>query len=124
MPLIHAAVWLDHHNAHVLQLDAARTLDQRIRQRIHFTRHHDSQVRSERKFFGEIAEALPGIEKVLVVGPLLEHAAFRKYLEKYNPEVCPQIVGWETAEHPTEHEVIRLTREHFDRDVAEAPRFA
>ncbi len=124
MPLTHAAVWLDHHNAHVLQLDAAQTLDHQIRQRIHFTRHHDSQVRSEHEFFGDIAAALAGIAKILVVGPALEHAAFRKYLEKYHPTVCAQIVGWQTEEHPTEHEVIRLTREHFDKDAAAAPRFA
>ncbi|MEO6973276.1 MAG: hypothetical protein ABI135_07660 [Rhodoferax sp.] len=124
MPITRAAVWLDHHDAHVLQVNATQTLDHQIPQRIHFTRHHDSQVRSAHAFFGEIAMALAGIAKILVVGPLLEHAAFRTYLEKYHPSVCAQIVGWQTQEHSTEHEVIRLTREHFNKAAAAEPRFA
>jgi hypothetical protein len=122
MPLTHTAIWLDHHNAHVLQLDDAQTLDDQIRQRIHFTRYHDSHVRSEHEFFGDIAEALAGSARVLVVGPKLEHAALRKYLAIYEPDVCAQIVQWQTEEHPTEHDVIRLAREYFEKDTA-APRF-
>jgi hypothetical protein len=120
MPLSHAAVWLDHHNAHVLEIDATQTIDHQVRQRIHFTRHHDSEVRSEHAFFGEICGALAGMAKVLAVGPATQQAAFRTYVEKYHPAVSARIVGWQTAEHPTEHEVNRLARETFDKDAATA----
>ena len=113
MPLNHAVAWIDHHSAQVLQFDAVQVHDETIREHVHYTRQHGSQVRSEHEFFGEICDALAGINAVLVAGSHTAQADFRHYVDKHRPAVQPQIVGWETIDHPTEGEIVKLAREFF-----------
>ncbi len=65
---IHAVVWLDRLHAQVLQFDTTQVWAQTVKAHIHYTRHHDSKVRSEHEFFDEICDSLAGIDEVLVAG--------------------------------------------------------
>ncbi len=113
MPLSHAIAWIDHHSAQVLQFDAGQVHDQKIKEHVHYTRQHGSQVRSEHEFFAEVCDALTGIKAVLVAGSHTAQADFRRYVEKHRPALAPQIVGWKTVDHPTEGEVVELARRFF-----------
>ncbi|MEO7338735.1 MAG: hypothetical protein ABIV63_19355 [Caldimonas sp.] len=113
MPLSHAVAWIDHHAAQVIQIDAEHVLDQKVKEHIHYTRQHGSQVRSEHEFFAEVCAALAGIESVLVAGSHTAQADFRHYVEKHRSALAAQIVGWETVDHPTEGEIVKLAREFF-----------
>ena len=115
MPLSHAVAWIAHLDVHVIQFEAQQSVDQRIRQRAHFTRQHGNQVRGQHEFFGEVCEALVGIRSVLVVGHHEAQSAFRQYVSKHRPALALHIVGWETVDHPTEAEVLKLAREFFVR---------
>lgn len=115
MPLSHAVAWIDHHAAQVLQIDAEHVLDQKVREHVHYTRQHGSKVRSEHEFFAEVCAALDGIESVLVAGSHTAQADFRHYVEKHRPALVAKIVGWETVDHPTEGEIVKLTRAFFVR---------
>ena len=114
-PFNHAVAWIDHHNAQVLQIHAETVHDQKVREHVHYTRQHGSRVRSEHEFFAEVCDALAGIKEVLIVGSHTAQADFRHYVDKHRPAVAAQIVGWETIDHPTEGELVKMARQFFVR---------
>jgi stalled ribosome rescue protein Dom34 len=113
MSLFHAVVWLDHHHAQVLQFDAEQVHAQKIEAHVHDTPQHGSGVRSEHEFFGEVCAALAGIAQVLVTGSHTAQSDFRHYVDKHRPAVAPQIMGWETVDHPSEGQLVALARKFF-----------
>ncbi len=115
MPLSHAAAWIEHLDAQVIQFDADTSSDQRVKQHVRHTRQHGSQTRGQHEFFGEICDALAGIKAVLVIGHHEPESAFRQYVSKHRPALALHIVGWEIVDQPTEAEVLKLAREFFVR---------
>ena len=109
----HAVAWIDHHTAQVLRIDAEQVMDQKVKEHVHYTRQHGSKVRSEHEFFGEVCDALAGIASIVVAGSHTAQADFRHYVEKHRSAVAAQIVGWETVDHPTEREIVKMAREFF-----------
>ena len=123
MPSIHAVVLIDHHTAQVLQFDAEHVKVQKVKAHTHHTKQHGSSVRTEHEFFGEVCDAVAGIEEILITGAHTAQADFRHYVEKHRAAVGSKIVGWETVDHPTEGQLLALARKYFiDRDhTAAAP---
>ena len=113
MSLFHAVVWIDHHNAYVMQFDAEHVQSQKVKAHTHHTRQHGSSVRTEHEFFGEVCDALAGITEVLVVGSHTAHADFRHYADRHRPNVVRQVIGWETVDHPTEGQLVAFARKYF-----------
>jgi stalled ribosome rescue protein Dom34 len=115
MTTLHAVVRIDHQSAEVLQFDAEHVQAQKIKAHTHHTPQHGSAVRTEHEFYGHVADALAGIEEVLVVGPGMAHTAFKTYCDKHRPEAARHIVGSESVDHPTEAQLIALARKYFLR---------
>lgn len=115
MPLFHAVVLTDHQSALVVQFDAEQVLSQRIQAHKHPTAHHNSAVRMEYAFFGDVCDALDGIQQVLVTGSHTATADFRHYAEKHRPLLTSQIVGYEVVDHPTENQLVAMARKVFDK---------
>ncbi len=113
MSLFHAIVWLDPHHAQILQFDETEVLAQQVRSHIHYTRHHDTKTHSEHAFFAEICEALAGVDKLLVAGSPAAQADFRRYVDKFQPQVAARVVHWQTLDHPSVSELIALARRYF-----------
>lgn len=113
MPLTHAVAWIDHHSARVLQIDDQQVLDQKVSEHPHYTRQHGSEVRSEHEFFAEVCDAMAGIASVLVAGGHTAQADFRRYVEKHRPALSSQIAGWQTVDHPTVGEIVKMGRAFF-----------
>lgn len=113
MTTFHAVVWTDHHTAQVLQFDADHVEAHRLKAHTHHTRQHGSTVRTEHEFFAEVCDALAGIPEVLAVGPHTGLADFQHYVRKHRPEVAKQIVDFQTADHPTQNQLVALARTYF-----------
>lgn len=113
MTTFHAVVWLDHHQAQVLQFDAEHVQAQKVKASSHQTRQHGSAVRSEHEFFAAVCESLAGIPELLVTGAHTVQADFRHYVEKHRPETAKRIVGYETVDHPSENQLVALARQYF-----------
>ena len=79
----------------------------------HQTRQHGSTVRSEHEYFGQVCDALDGIQEVLVTGPKTGLADFKHYADKHRPETAGRIVGYETVDHPSENQLVALARRYF-----------
>ena len=110
MPFFHAVVWLDHHQAHLIQFDTEQAQARKLHAHSHATPQHGSEVRTLHEFFGEVGDALDGIGAVLVTGGHTALADFRHYVEKHRPALAPRITGWETVDHPTEAQLVALGR--------------
>ena len=113
MSLFHAVVWIDHQKAQVLQFDAEHVQAQKVKAHSHHTAQHGSTVRTQHEFFGSVCDALAGIAEVLVTGPRTGLDDFRHYVEKHRPEVAKQLVGYETADHPSEAQLVAFARKYF-----------
>lgn len=113
MPLSHAVLWLDHHHASVIQFNSDTVQSQKLKASPHDTRQHQSDVRTQHEFFGSVCDALAGITMILVTGSHLSQTDFRHYAEKHRPHLMPQLVGWQTVDHPTEPELVALATRFF-----------
>ena len=114
-PLFHAVVWIDHHNAQVLQFDTEHVQAQKVKSHSHHTRQHGAAVRDEHEFFGEVCDALAGIGEVLVTGSHTVQADFKHFLQKHRPAVLAQVVGYETVDHPSDNQLVALARTWFGK---------
>jgi len=115
MTTFHAVVFVDHHQAQVLQFDAEHVRAEKIKAHTHHTKQHGSQVRSEHEFFGHVCDALQGIAEVLVTGPRTGIADFRHYAEKHRPQEARHIVAYETVDQPSDRQLVALARQYFLR---------
>jgi stalled ribosome rescue protein Dom34 len=113
MSLFHAVVWIDHEKAQILQFDAEHVQSQKVKAHTHHTAYHGSGVRTGHEFFGEVCDALQGINEVLVTGSHTSTADFKHYAEKHRPAAAKQIVGYETVDHPSEAQLVALARKYF-----------
>ncbi len=113
MTPLHAVVWIDHHNAKVLQFDAEQVAVQKVQAHSHDTGHHGSAVRTEHEFFAEVCDELGGIQQVVVTGSQTALSDFRHYLTRHRPMLAPHVVGWETVNHPSEAQLVSFARQYF-----------
>lgn len=113
MSLFHAVVWLDHHNAQVLQFDAEHVAAQKVKASSRHSRTHGSGVRTEHEFFAQVCDALAGIPEVLVTGSNTALADFRHYVDKHRAPLAGHIVGYEPVDHPTENQLVAHARKVF-----------
>ncbi|MEO8466981.1 MAG: hypothetical protein ABI640_16720 [Gammaproteobacteria bacterium] len=113
MNLVHAVVSTDHQTAQVLQFDTEHVRAQKVRAHSHYTRQHNSGVRTEHEFFGEVCDALAGVDEVLVTGSHTAIADFRHYAEKHRPHTAAHVVGYEVVNDPTDNQLVALARQYF-----------
>ena len=110
----HAVVWIDHHHANVLQIDASSVQARQVQAHVHPTAQHGSEVRSEHEFFAEVCSSLEGIGAVLVTGGKTALIDFRHYAEKHRPQTAARIAGYDIVDHPTEKQPAALGRQFFE----------
>lgn len=113
MSMFHAIVWLDHHNAKVLQFNPDTVETATVKAHTHNTKQHGSGVRDEHEFFADVSAALAAITEVLVVGSTTAQSDFKHYLDKHRPQVAKQVVAYQTVDHPTDNQLVALAREFF-----------
>lgn len=110
----HAVVWIDHHHANVLKIDASPVRSLHVNAHVHPTAQHGSEVRSEHEFFAEVCGNLEGVDAVLVTGARTALADFRHYAEKHRPQTAARVVAYDIVDHPTENQLTALGRQFFE----------
>jgi stalled ribosome rescue protein Dom34 len=117
----HAIVWIDHQEARVFTVDAETINESTVMVRgPHVHRHpKDQEVRvrnhpdDEHRFFHDVARALEGPAQILLVGPSKTKLHFFKYVQQHDRALEPRIVGIETADHPTDAQLVAHLRAYF-----------
>jgi stalled ribosome rescue protein Dom34 len=116
----HAVVWLDHANAKVFHFDAHAFESKTVRA-AHAGEHVHHKAGSigaghaadDPKFFAAIADALKDAQEILVMGPGNAKGGFVKHLEAHAAALATRVVAVETADHPTDGEIVGRARRHF-----------
>jgi len=117
----HAVVWIDQKEARIFEVDADKIEEAIVHARgPHIHRHvneEDLRVRNhpddERRFFGEVARALQEQGQVLLVGPSMTKLHFLRYLQRHDHALEGRIVGIESADHPTDAQLVAHLRAYF-----------
>ena len=118
----HAVVWIDQKEARVFEVDAGN-VEQSIVQAPgpHIHRHaneQDLRVRNhpddEPRFFREVAQALTDRGRILLVGPAQTKLHFFRFVQQNDQALEKRIVGIESADHPSDAQLVEHLRAYFD----------
>ena len=84
-------------------------------ERIHSRKstHGGHRHGADHAFFEDIVQALQGAQEILVMGPAQTKQEFVGYLKARHPAQAQQVVAVETADHPTDAQVLAHARKHF-----------
>lgn len=111
---------MDHHEARIFHVGS--TFDEKTLESVtrHIHRHEKAaevRVRNhpddEKRFFAAIAHELTGAEKILVLGPSVTKAQFVNHLKEHDAHLAAKVVGVESADHPTDRQIIAHVRQYF-----------
>ncbi len=117
----HVIVWLDHHRATVIDFSIDDQHVQRVASENPVQLHRKSgpmgtgRAPDDRQFFDEVTRTIEPAAEVLVVGPGTAKVSFMTDLERRAPQVAKKVVGVESADHPSDGELLAFARRYFKR---------
>jgi stalled ribosome rescue protein Dom34 len=115
------AMWIDHDEARVFHVDGETSDESTFKSAQHHIHRHpaDQNTRThnhpqdEPVFFAQVIGALEGAEKILIMGPSVTKLHFLKYAQEHAKAVASHIVGLESADHPTDPQLVAHVRQYF-----------
>lgn len=121
MQTYHAVVWLDHREARVFFFDrnAVKEVDIATHTPNHHLHHKKGSIAGKRQpedqhFYHEIVAALKPAQEWLVMGPGSAKLEFVKHVTHHDKALSDHIVGVETADHPTDKQIVAHARAYFE----------
>jgi stalled ribosome rescue protein Dom34 len=120
----HAAVWLDHNEARIFHV-SADAFDEPLVYAVipsptaHMQLHRRSgsddghRAAENQPYYHAIAEALEDADQVLVLGPSTAKLELIKHAHRRAPKLEAKIIGVETVDHPTDHQLLAMVRRYF-----------
>jgi stalled ribosome rescue protein Dom34 len=114
--VLHAAVWIDHHEAKVFQIELDGFEASKIKAPTHqLTRKAQEQGSHavNLPYFKAVAEALKDFQEILVVGPSSAKLDFLRYVHQNDQALSARILGVETLDHPTDGQIVAYVRHYF-----------
>jgi stalled ribosome rescue protein Dom34 len=116
----HAVTWIDHKEARIFHLNPDATDETTVLAPQHHVYKHprgqgQTTSRSEdaRRFFKEVARSLEGADALLLVGPSSAKLEFFRYLHEHDRHLESKVVGVESADQPTDGEIIARAKSCF-----------
>lgn len=118
------AIWIDHQEARVFHVTDATSEETTVPSPAHHLHRHpksdDTQIRNhpqdEPRFFDDVVLALADAEEILIMGPSITKLHFLRYAQQHAPRVASRVVGLETADHPTDRQLVAHIRHYFGTD--------
>ena len=115
------AVWIDRDEARVFHVTKGNFDETTVQSPKHHVQRHpkDQETRThnhpddEPRFFHEVVATLAGAEEILLVGPSMTKLHFLRYVQKHDPELDRRIVGLESADHPSDRQLVAHVRHYF-----------
>ncbi len=118
----HVAVWIDHEQAKVFELNRDAADEWRLRPADHHVHVHtkagkgdSGHAAPDQHYFHSVAEAVKGAGEILIAGPGTAKAELMHHLQRHDPQVAKKVVGVETMDHPSDGEFLDLARKAFTR---------
>jgi stalled ribosome rescue protein Dom34 len=111
----HAVVWIDHKEARIFHFNVDKA--DRTEVRDHVVRDLHSRenrtghrIEENKPFFEEVAKAIADAGSILIVGPAQEKDFFAKFLGEKHPAIRRYVEGVESADYPTDGELLDMAR--------------
>jgi stalled ribosome rescue protein Dom34 len=122
------AMWIDHDEARVFHVDGETSDESTFKSAQHHVRRHPASQETRTRnhpqdepiFFAQVMKALEGAEQILIMGPSVTKLHFLRYAQEHAKEVASRIVGLETADHPTDPQLIAHVRHYFHSEGGRA----
>lgn len=118
---LHAAVWLDHHEAKIFHVDEEGSDEKVVRAAAHHVHRHPKGSSEQHlhpedapRFFKEIAHALADVTELLILGPSTAKLQFVRHLHAHDRALEAKVVGIETVDHPTDAQLVAHVKAYFD----------
>jgi stalled ribosome rescue protein Dom34 len=116
----HAVIWIDHKEARVFHVHPEATEATTVLAPQHHLHRHPKgrgEAREHpddaRRFFGEVARTLDGVDALLIVGPSSAKLEFFRYVHEHERRLESTVVGIESADHPTDGEIVARAKNYF-----------
>jgi stalled ribosome rescue protein Dom34 len=116
----HAVIWIDHKEARVFhvhprQADETTVLAPQHHVHRHPKGHGEAAAHPDdaQRFFGEVARTVDEVDALLIVGPSSAKLEFFRYLHERDRRLESKVVGIESADHPTDGEIVARARNCF-----------
>ena len=116
----HAIVWIDHLTARVFYVGLTGVDEVVLHAHLSSEHlHHKANsigaghVADDPHFLGEVAGALAQSSEILIIGPGNEKTSLHHYLQQHHPKTAAAVVSVETADHPSDHQIVALAKRHF-----------
>lgn len=121
MTHLHAVVWIDHEHARVVHFN-----DSEAERLVLHSTHRPGKIHhkhgpsggaghepEDTQYLHAVAEALKGSGEILIVGPGQEKNELMKHLEHHDKAVAACVVAVQSADHPTDGQLLALARKYF-----------
>lgn len=116
----HAVVWIDHQEARVFHFNAA-DVEKLVLHAHNPTRHVHHKANevgsghadADAKFLHAVVEAMSDAQEILITGPAGTKTALVKHVAQHDPVVLKRIFGVESADHPTDAQIVAHARHYF-----------
>jgi stalled ribosome rescue protein Dom34 len=116
----HAVVWIDHKEARVFHVSPDATDEKTVLAPQHHMHRHPkghgeakTHPAEAHRFFAEVARELHDVDALLIVGPSSAKLEFFKYVHEHERKLEAKVVGVESADHPTDGEIVARARAYF-----------
>ena len=119
----HALVWIDHRQAKVFHFDAEQA-EHVVVTSTHPTQHLHHKANSgdsghapvDHEYLKHVAQEIATAGAILVTGPGSAKKELMSYLEDSHPALATKVSAVETADHPTDGELLAHARKFFKAD--------
>lgn len=119
----HVAVWIDHREARVFHVDAARVDEHTLRAPAHHIHRHPKGGTADHAhpddlhdLFEAVTQAIHGAERVLIVGPSTAKLQLLRWVREHDPRLESRIAGVESVDHPTDAQLVAYAKRYFVAD--------
>lgn len=120
MSFQHAIVWLDHHEARVIDfaVDEHRTVtvhEENGPRQLHRKASviGTGKAPSPKQYFEDVVSAIGDAREVLITGPGTAKNEFQRMLGNRHADLAKRVVGLETMDHPSDSELLAYGRRYF-----------
>ena len=118
----HSVIWIDHKEARVFHVHTDTAADEKtvLAPQHHMHRHPKGRGDAKEhpddahRFFAEVAKTVDAVDALLITGPSSAKLEFFRYLHEHDRKLEAKVVGVESADHPTDGEIVARAKSYFE----------
>ena len=116
----HAVVWIDHLEAHIMQISNGDVESSLVKPKNPPHKVHSKaatlgsgRAPQDQDYYHRVTEALAGATEILIVGPAQAKLQLLKHIHTHDPALVSNVVGVESVDHPTDKQLVAYARKYF-----------